>query len=86
MQGGQPVTFASKTLTLTQRNYCQIEKETLAIQFGLEAFRKYVYVVRITVESDHKPILGLLQKPIASCTPRIQRMRLQLMRFDFELV
>ena len=82
LEGGQPVTFASKTLTPTQRNYCQIEKETLAIQFGLEAFRQYVYGIRITVESDHKPLLGLLQKPIASCTPRIQRMRLQLMRFD----
>ena len=37
------------------------------------------------VESDHKPLVGLLYKPIASCSPRIQRLRLQLQRFDFQL-
>ena len=86
LQNNQPVAFASMTLTDTQKRYCQIEKETLAIQFGLEAFRQYVYGNCVTVESEHKPLLGLLEKPIASCTPRIQRMRLQLMRFEFRLV
>ena len=43
LQNDQPVAFASTTLTETQTRYCQIEKETLAIQFGLEAFRQYVY-------------------------------------------
>ena len=86
LQNDQPVAFASTTLTETQTRYCQIEKETLAIQFGLEAFRQYVYGNYVVVETDHKPLLGLLEKPIASCTPRIQRMRLQLMRFEFRVV
>jgi hypothetical protein len=38
------------------------------------------------VESDHKPLVGLLDKQVADCSPRIQRMRLQLQRFDFRLV
>lgn len=38
------------------------------------------------VESDHKPLVGLLDKPVADCSPRIQRMRLQLQRFDFRWV
>ena len=37
------------------------------------------------MESDHKPLIGLLDKPIAACSPRIQRMRLQLQQFDFVL-
>lgn len=86
MQEGQPVAFSSTTLTATQKRYCQIEKELLAVQFGLTRFRQYVYGQRVTVESDHKPLVGLLDKPIASCSPRIQRMRLQLQRFDFQLV
>ena len=85
MQKGQPVAFSSTTLTVTQKRYCQIEKELLAVQFGLMRFRQYVYGQRVVVESDHKPLVGLLDKPIASCSPRIQRMRLQLQRFDFQL-
>ncbi|XP_046650516.1 uncharacterized protein K02A2.6-like [Daphnia pulicaria] len=38
------------------------------------------------VESDHKPLMGLLDKAVADYSPRIQRMRLQLQRFDFRLV
>ena len=86
LQNNQPVAFASTTLTEIQTRYCQIEKETLAIVFGLESFRQYVYGNCVTVETDHKPLLGLLEKPIASSTSRIQRMRLQLMRFEFRLV
>ncbi|XP_045023113.1 uncharacterized protein K02A2.6-like isoform X3 [Daphnia magna] len=63
-----------------------IEKELLAVQFGLLRFRQYVYGQKVTVETDHKPLVGLLEKPIATCSPRIQRMRLQLQRFDFRLV
>ncbi|XP_046443876.1 uncharacterized protein K02A2.6-like [Daphnia pulex] len=78
--------FSSTSLTETQKRYCQIEKELLAVQFGLLRFRQYVYGQKVTVESDHKPLVGLLEKPIATCSPRIQRMRLQLQRFDFRLV
>ncbi|XP_045036658.1 uncharacterized protein K02A2.6 [Daphnia magna] len=86
LQDGQPVAFSSTSLTETQKRYCQIEKELLAVQFGLLRFRPYVYGQKVTVESDHKPLVGLLEKPIATCSPRIQRMRLQLQRFDFRLV
>uniref|UniRef100_A0A1A8J489 Integrase catalytic domain-containing protein n=1 Tax=Nothobranchius kuhntae TaxID=321403 RepID=A0A1A8J489_NOTKU len=35
-QQGKPVAFASRALTLTERGYAQIEKECLAIVFGME--------------------------------------------------
>ena len=85
LQGGQPVAYSSTTLTDTQKRYFQIEKELLAIYFGLMRFRQYVYGQSVVVESDHKPLVGLIDKPIASCTPRIQRLRMQLQRFDFNL-
>ena len=85
LQEGQPIAYSSTTLTETQKRYFQIEKELLAVQFGLLRFRQYVYGQSVIVESDHKPLVGLLDKPIASCSPRIQRLRLQLQRFDFQL-
>jgi hypothetical protein len=86
LQDGQPVDFSSTSLTETQKQYCQIEKELLTVQFGLLGLWQYVYGQRVTVESDHKPLVGLLEKPIATCSSRIQRMRLQLQKFDFQLV
>lgn len=86
LQDGQPIANSSTSLTVTQKRYFQIEKELLAVQFGLLRFRQYIYGQMVVVESDHKPLVGLLDKPIASCSPRIQRMRLQLQRFDFKLV
>ena len=86
LQEGQPVAYSSSTLTETQKRYFQVEKELLVIMFGLTKFRQYVYGQTVIVETDHKPLIGLLQKPIAENSPRIQRMRLQLQRFDFNLV
>ena len=37
-QEDQPVAYASKSLTTSQRNYAQIEKEILAIVFGSPSF------------------------------------------------
>jgi hypothetical protein len=85
LQEEQPVAFSSTSLTETQKRYCQIEKELLAVQFCLLRFKQYVYGQKVLVESEHKPLIGLLDKPIASCSPRIQRMRLQLQQFDFRL-
>lgn len=38
----QSEAFASKTLTRTESNYAQIEKETLAILFGCSRFEQYI--------------------------------------------
>jgi hypothetical protein len=82
----KPIAYSSTSLTDTQERYFQIEKEVLVVQFGLMRFRQYVYGQMVVVESDHKPLVGLLDKPIASCSPRFKRMHLQLQRFDFKLI
>ena len=35
MQNGQPVSYSSRALTTSERNYSQIEKELLAQVFGV---------------------------------------------------
>ena len=68
LQEGQPVAYSSTFLTPTQKRYCQIEKELLAGQFGLIRYKQYVYGQQVAVEMDHKPLIGLDDKPIAECS------------------
>ena len=73
VQDGKPVAFASKALTPTER-YANIERELLAVVFGVERFHTYVYGRTFTVYSDHKPLEQIQRKTLADAPVRLQRM------------
>ena len=83
MQKNQPVQYASRSLTQTEQNYAQIEKEMLAIVFGLERFERFVYGKHIEVESDHKPLEAIHKKSLLSAPKRLQRMLMRTQKFDY---
>ena len=71
MQNGQPVAFASRTLSRTERQYTQIEKECLAVVFACDKFSQYIAGRdKTTVESDHKPLEFIFQKSVLSAPCR----------------
>ena len=82
LQDGQPIAYASKSITDTETRYANIERELLAIVFTCQRFNTYVLGRPFTVESDHKPLEMIHQKSLASAPPRLQRMLLQLQRYD----
>ena len=79
------VAYASRSLSKSEQNYAQIEKEALAILFGCERFHVYLYGKSFTVESDHKPLQPIFKKPICKAPPRIQRFRLRLQKYDMHI-
>lgn len=83
LQRGRPVAYASKSLSATQKGYAQIEKETLAIVFGCQRFHQYLYGRPFVVESDHKPLESIFQKPLNKSPLRLQRLRITLQNYDF---
>ena len=86
MQEGAPIAYASRSLTETEQQYAQIEKETLAIVFAMEKFHMYVYGHdHVTVETDHKPLLAIFKKALNNAPKRLQRMLLRLQRYQFVL-
>ena len=86
MQHGKPIAYASKSLSQTEQQYAQIEKELYAILYGYKRFHQFIYGRKVTVESDHKPLETILKKPIANAPPRLQRMMLQLQKYDLHIV
>jgi len=54
----RPIAYASWTLLNSERNCAQVEKEALALIFGLNKFHQYL-LLRI-LQTDHKPLTTTL--------------------------
>ena len=57
-------------MTDAETRYAQIEKELLAVLFGMERFHQYTYGREVTVECDHLPLESIVQKPLSNCPLR----------------
>ena len=77
-QEDHPVTYASRALTPAEQRYSQIEKELLAQVSGLEHNHKDVYGRKVILYTDHKPLVSIPSKPLASAPKRLQRLLLRL--------
>ncbi|UYV71940.1 K02A2.6-like [Cordylochernes scorpioides] len=83
----QVIAYASRTLSEAEKRYAQIEKEALAITWACEKFKQYIQGLVITLETDHKPLVPIFtSKNIDDLTPRIQRLRLRIMRYSYKIV
>ena len=51
-----PICYASKKLSDTELNYSTIEKECLAVVWGIKRFHMYLYGVRFVLQTDHEPL------------------------------
>ena len=53
--------------------------------FAAYHFDHYIYGKEVNVETDHKPLESIFKKPLLQCPKRLQRMLLQLQRFDLKV-
>ena len=79
----RPICYASRSLSETEQRYAVIEKEALASTWACEKFSDYVMGLEFILETDHKPLVPLLNsKELAKMPLRIQRFKLRMMRFN----
>ena len=84
MQNNQPLEYASRALTKSERNWVQIEKEALSVVFGLERFDQYTYGRDVIVNNDHRPFEMNLKKPLSQAPKRLQTLIMRLNRYNIQ--
>ena len=58
----RPIGYASRSLSKSQRNYSQLEREALALVFGVQRFRSYLVGHHFELVTDLQPLLALLHE------------------------
>ena len=54
--------------------------------FAANKFHDYIFGKKVTVESDHKPLETIFKKKLMDVPKRLQRMRLQLQRYNLNVM
>lgn len=82
--GREVISYNSRTLSESEKRYAPIELEALAITWACE--KNYINGIHVTIETDHKPWLHLLKtKAIDTLTPRLQKFRMRLMKYSYDI-
>ena len=85
----KPIGFVSRTLAPAEKKYSQLDKEGLAVIFGIKRFHKYIYGRNFTIVTDHKPLITLFSetKPVPQMvSPRVQRWAVLLRAYEYSIV
>lgn len=84
----KPIAYATRTLSKSEINYSQIEKEALGIIFGVQKFRDYLYGRKYLLITDHQPLVKIWgPKPgvPALAAARLQRWALLLSAYQYDI-
>ena len=87
--GERPLGFMSRTLAPAEKGYSQLDKEGLAVMFGIRKFHKYLYGRSFTIYTDHKPLISLfdVKKAIPQMgSPRVQRWAVHMSAYEYNIV
>ena len=83
-----PLAFASRTLTPSERDYTQLEKEALSLIFGVKKFHRLLYGRKFILITDHRPLVTILgpKKGIPSlAAARLQRWAVLLSAYKYNI-
>lgn len=62
----QPAAYVSRTPSIGESNWTQIDREAFAVIFGMRYFRQYLYGKTFLILPDHEPLLVIFKQKQAN--------------------
>ncbi|XP_045511104.1 uncharacterized protein K02A2.6-like [Colias croceus] len=84
----RPISCVSRSLNSAERNYSQLDKEALAIYFGVTKHHQYLYGRSFILRTDHQPLSHIFGKKGGTpqtAASRLQRWAVRLSAYDFKV-
>ena len=81
-----PYVFTSKSLTEAEKRCSNIEREALGMLYWLEKFHHYCFVREVSIITDHKPLVAIFNKDIATLSQRLQRILLRIHQYRMRIL
>ena len=88
MPDGSEKPISSLSLSNTEKNYAQLEKEALSLIFGVKKFHQYLYGQNFQLITDHKPLTAILgpKKGVPSlAAARLQQWAVCLSAYKYDI-
>ena len=85
----RPICYASRTLSKSEHNYPQVEKEALSIVWSVKKFHQYLFGRKFSLVTDHQSLTSIFNpsKEIPqTSTSRLARWALFLMQYEYDIV
>ena len=81
-----PIAFASKCLTGAEHRYSNIERKALGILHGLKKFHHYCFASEVHVITDHKSLVSIFKKDVATLSQCIQHILLKIHQYRVQIL
>ena len=86
IENGTAIYFASRPISPTESNCQNLECEALGTIWSMEKFHYFLYGNKFTLETDQKPLVSIYQKHLVDVSPRIQRLIVRALPYNFQVV
>ena len=81
-----PIAFAGKSLTGAEQRYSNIERKALGILHGLEKFHHYCFGKKVLIITDHKLLVSIFKKDVATLSQCIQCILLKIHQYRVQII
>ena len=85
LQDNKPIYFTSRSLTPAEKNYQNLERECMAVIWGMEKFHFYRYGKEFLLQMDQKPLTSIFKKHLVDVSPRVQRIVMHSWPYMFQM-